>query len=404
MIIMKRFFLFILLVSSFAFAETNDRVVLTDLSIGKSVYPGDSFNVSFRIKNLYDWELSDVNVRATGGYPLLRVSPKDIAHIGGILPHQSSDVLSTVLSVEPDAISGDYTFFIEASFITFAYNTNVQTHTTSIPVTVKVLGTPSLVADVASSVPAEIGRGDFANLSVTVWNNGSGKAKEVWLSLSDTADIDIDFPFERLYLGEIGARSSRPVMVSVKIQDTAAPIVHEIPVKMTYSDENGQSYEQDASLAVESRKEADFALESAVGELRPDTKDNLVGVKVTNTGTKKAEEIRLSLVSRYPFFATGKTFYVDNLDINGSAVVSFHVNVDENAAAQEYPVDVEIEWKEGKTEKASLERFAVNVGNTLSAQESFVDRLLVQKDPALWIGLLGILLFLGLLFRVGRTK
>jgi len=404
MMSMKHFVVFLLLVSSVAFAESYDRVAMTDIKIDKTPYPGDQFNVSFRIKNIYDWELSDVNVRATGGYPLLRVSPKDIAHIGRILPHQSSDVLSAVLSVEPDAISGDYRFFVEASFITFAYNTNVQTHTTSMPVTVKVLGTPKLVADITASTPEEIAKGDFANISLELWNNGSGKAKDVWLYLADTADIDIDFPFERLYLGEIEARKSKGAKASFKLQDTAASLVHGIPARLSYSDEYGQEYGQDFALSVESSKEADFEAASAAGELRPDTRDDPVNVIVKNTGSRKAESIRLSMVSRYPFFATGKTFYVEKLDVGESTQVSFHVNVDENAAAQDYPADIEIEWKEGKTEKASLGRFAIKVGKNLGAQDGFYDRLVVQKDARLWLGLLGVLLFLALLFRVGRTK
>jgi len=401
---MKHLLAFLVLFSALAFAESADRVVISDLRLDKTPHPGDSFNASFRIKNIYDWELTDVNVRATGGYPLLRVSPKDVSYIRKILPHQASDMLSTVLKVEPDAVSGDYTFFIEASFITFAYNTNVQTHTTRIPITVNVLGAPSLAADVTGSTPEEISKGDFANISVEIWNNGSGKAKDIWLSLADTADIDIELPFERLYLGEIDARNSRSVRISLKVQDTAAPIVHELPAKITYADEYGNGYEHSLSLAIESSKEADFALESATGELRPGAKDALVNVKVKNTGSRKAENVRLSLVSRYPFFATGKTFYVKQLDIGETAVIGFHVNVDENAAAQDYPVDVEIEWKESKTEKASLERFAIKVGKSLGAQDSFIDRLVIQKDVRLWLGLLGIVLFLALLFRVGRTR
>ncbi len=401
---MKHFVVFLLLVSSIAFAESYDRVAITDLKIDKTPYPGDTFNVSFRIKNTYDWELSDVNIRVAGGYPFLRVSPKDIAHFDHISPHQSSDVLSTVLSVEPDAISGDYKFFVEASFITFAYNTNVQTHTTSMPVTVKVLGTPGLVADITASTPEEIAKGDFANVSLEFWNNGSGKAKDVWLYLADTADIDIDFPFERLYLGEIDARKSKGVKASFKLQDTAASLVHGIPARLSYSDEYGREYGQDFTLAVESSKEADFEVTSATGELRPDTKDDPVNVIVKNTGSRKAESIRLSIVSRYPFFATGKTFYVEKLDVGESTVVGFHVNVDENAAAQDYPADIGIEWKEGKTEKASLDRFAIKVGKNPSAQDGFYDRLVVKKEQRLWLGLLGLMLFFALLFKISRTR
>ncbi len=256
-----------------------------------------------------------------------------------------------------------------------------------------------------SSIPEEISNGDAANISIRIWNNGSGKAKDVWLDLKDTEDVDIAFQLERNYLGDIESGKSTILWVPLKLEDTAPSGLHDITAELSYSDEYGNEHRQETDLIIESKKEADFSIEAIVAErLSPDSKDNIVRINVKNTGEKKAEDIRLSLVSRYPFFATGKTFYIEELDKGGSAVVGFHVNVDENAAAQKYPVDVQIEWKEGETKKSSLERFAIEVTERSGVSAGLYDRFVVKKDPRLFLSLLGLLLFFGILLRVRRTR
>ncbi len=388
-----------------ALGQAANKVVLKDFRADGSLVAGGDFTITFRLRNIYDWELKDVNVQLEGGYPFLAESPATVGGESKLLPNSDSKPFSYTLRVDPAAGAGDYAFNIVTSFSAFTYNTESQPFENKIPVTLKVSGAPLVGAGLVSSIPAEVLEGQSVVLSVKAWNQGKDRARNVWLSAKDTKELDVAFASERIYVGDIESKGSKNVEISVKVQDEVPPDAYKLPVAIAYEGEDGKTYSKDAEFLVEVKKTADFEVTGVKqDELSAGQKDGLIEVTLRNKGTKAAKDIRLTLLAKYPFTPTGKTYYIGEIQPGEDKLASFHVDVDDQASVQNYPADLQVEWREDDTEKSSIERFALKTSPKKESTEDFWEKLWVKRDTRLLVGVAGILLFFILLSSFRKRK
>jgi hypothetical protein len=100
------------------------------------------------------------------------------------------------------------------------------------------------------------------------------------------------------------------------------------------------------SIGVTLHSEADFEIKPVQNLVKAGESEQMVSFTVKNTGTKAAEDIRLTLRANYPFTPVGNEYYIERLAPGEATVAEFHVDVDSDAAKQRYPIDVVIKWKE----------------------------------------------------------
>lgn len=397
-------FAFVLLAGP-VFAQTANKVVLRDFRISGDVAPGGEFRVYFKLRDLYNWELKDVNVQLEGGYPFLKASPVSVGYASIIRTYRDSNEFFYDLKVDDSANTGDYSFNILVHFSAFAYQSEYQTFTNTIPVKLRVSAAPQVGAGIVGSDPAEISEGQSTVLSVKVWNQGLDRAKNVWLDASDTKELDVAFAYGRSYVGDLESKGTKTVEISVRAEDGIAPATYRLPIRIEYESNNGSRYAYSSELPVEVQKAADFEISGVKqDELSANQKDGLVEINLKNTGTKTAKDIRLTLLAKYPFTPTGKTYYVSEIAPGGQQQASFHVDVDEQASVQKYPADLQVEWREDETEKSSTERFSLSTSPRKEASEDFWEKLWVRKDAKLLVGLAGLFLFFALLSSFKKTR
>lgn len=397
-------FAFVLL-AGLVSAQVANKVVLKDFRVEGDAEPGGELTVFFKLRNIYAWELKDVNVQLDGSYPFLAASPVSVGYESKVLPYTDSKAFSYSLNIDKAARAGDYSFNILVSFSAFTYNTESQPFSNVIPVTLKVFAPPDVGAGLSGSDPAELSEGQSVVLNVKVWNQGSGGAKNVWLAASGTDELDVAFASRRIYLGDIESKGARNVGIAVSVGDGVPPALYSLPFTLEYEGDNGSSYAKSGGLGVEVKKTANFEITGVrQGELIAGQKDRLVELTVRNKGTKAASDLRLTLLAKYPFTPTGKTYYLDGLAPGESKVASFHVDIDEQAAVQNYPADLQVEWKENEKEKSSLERFSLKTSPKRDVQQGFWEKLVVQQDARLLAGIGGLLLFFVILFFFKKVR
>jgi len=397
-------FAFVLLAGP-VFAQSADKVVLKDFRVSGDVSPGGEFRIYFKVRNLYNWELKDVNVQLEGGYPFLKASPVSVGYSNLIGTYKDSNEFVYTLKVDESANAGDYSFNILVHFSAFAYQSEYQTFTNTIPVKLRVSASPQVGAGIVGSSPAEISEGQSTVLSVRVWNQGLDQAKNVWLEASDTKELDVAFAYGRVYVGDLESKGTKTVDISVRAEDGVAPATYKLPLQIEYESSNGSQYVFGSELPVEVKKAAKFEITGVKqDELSANQKDGLIELNLTNTGTKTAKDIRLTLLAKYPFTPTGKTYYIGEIAPGGQQLASFHVDVDEQASVQKYPADLQVEWTEEEAEKSSTERFSLSTSPKKEASTDFWERLWVRKDAKLLASLAGLLLFFALLSSFKRTK
>jgi hypothetical protein len=158
---------------------------------------------------------------------------------------------------------------------------------------------------------------------------------------------------------------------------------------------------QTMTATVKVEKGADIEIVNATfpQKMVADAKGAEVIVYVTNLGVNSAEQVEFNLAAEYPFTPTGRTFFISEIKPGDTAAAEFHVDVDSSAAAQTFPLDMTINWKEGNNQYSDTKTFGIPVGSTsLSISVSSF----VQSN--LWIVIVVIIVLVAVVFIFFRKK
>lgn len=117
------------------------------------------------------------------------------------------------------------------------------------------------------------------------------------------------------------------------------------------------------SASVKVDKGADLEIVNATfpQPMTPDAKGAVIVVYIQNMGINSADQVEFNLAAQYPFTPSGKTFFVDQINPGETVAATFHVDVDSSAAAQNFPLDMTINWKEGNNQYSSTKTFGIPV-------------------------------------------
>jgi len=133
----------------------------------------------------------------------------------------------------------------------------------------------------------------------------------------------------------------------------------------------------------------------------PDMKNGEIILYVKNFGINTADQVQLNLAAEYPFTPTGKTYFIDGIKPGETKAAIFHVDVDSSAAAQMFPLDMTLGWKEGNTQYSDTKTFGIPV---VSAGIKYSLPILMQSNLAMAIICIVIIGFLAYFFLRRRTR
>ncbi len=335
-----------------------------------SILPGDTFTISFDVRNLLNDDLKymyvtfspDANFKVVGSdtWAYQDVIPKKEAVTASFKLKVSRDAIADVYSV-PFSITSESKIITAATGVGSIYTTSVSISQTAYA-SVEVSGRANLVPSLSGSQPGMIEAGGAeALVTVKVFNNGSDTAKDVWIMPMETEYLKIGSASRSLFLGEIapGTFATVPASVSLEIP-TGASGEYTLPMDLIFADKRGR-YEETHNMEIKVADRARFSVLPDRISLVPGTNDQRIAVSLQNTGNVAAEDVELALVAEYPLTASGRTSFIQRVEPGKSGVAYFTLDVDSKAAEQGYSAELLIRWREGETALSSSRRVSIEV-------------------------------------------
>lgn len=336
--------------------------------VPSSILPGDTFNISFDVRNMLTDDLKYLYVRFASDANF-KVLGSDTWAYQGTVPKREKVTASFLLKVSRDTLADVYSlpFLVtsESKIITAAtgvgsiYATSVSI-TQTLYASVEVSGRARLVLSLSGSQPGMIeAGGKEALVTLKVFNNGGDTAKDVLLVPRDTEFLKVGSASGSIFLGEIKPRSSATATVSLQVPSGASG-KYVLPVGLTFSDKR-DSYDESVGMEIKVADRALFSVLHGRIALVAGRNDQRIGVRLQNDGNVAAEDVDLTLVAEYPLTTSGRTSFIQRLEPGEQDTAYFTLDVDSKAAEQKYPAELLISWREGENPLSASRRFAVEV-------------------------------------------
>jgi len=382
----------------FAQASSGDAgLVLKDIQIPADIHPGDSFDISFKVENSWYADTKEIYVYLEGGYPLLNISPTEphyIKRLGFEYLGKTSDPLSFALSVDKSATAGSYTVNVVLTYRRYAPALGVsggyERYREIIPILIKVKGRPGIEVFVKSSQPGAIGSGDEAEIRLEVVNIGTEEARNVLILLDPIDEIDVLWFSRTVYVGDILPQKSKTAVISIDVEEGIEAREYMLPIKVAYETPGREKISTSGEINITIKESVDFVIAPVANSANAGDKEKMITFNVQNSGNNLAEEIKATLRASYPFTPTGNEFFIGELQPGESTHVSFHVDVDSDAASQRYPIDIIIQWKEDDQQYSET-------------KSSFIEVFTVKGNWQTYAGIaVGVIAFLIALSRIKR--
>jgi hypothetical protein len=337
----------------FAQASSGDAsLVLRDIQIPE-IYPGDSFNISFKVENSWYSDTREIYVYLEGGYPILDISPTEphyIRRLGFEHLSKTSEPLSFNLSVDKSAFAGSYTVNVVLTYRRFTQTLGVsggyERYREIIPILIKVKGRPRIEVFVKSSQPYQIRSGDGAKVLLKAVNTGTEEARNVLVFPKSIDIIDVLWFSRSIYVGDISPQKSKTAELSIDVKESIEAKEYALPIDITYETPDGENISTSGEVVISIKESADFSISPVLNSVNTGEKEKTVIFNIKNSGNAVAKEVRATLRANYPFTPTGNEFFIGKLEPGESVNVSFHVDVDSDASPQRYPIDLIVEWEE----------------------------------------------------------
>lgn len=385
--------------SVFAQTSSGNALVLKDIYTPSDVYPGDSFNISFKVENGWYTDTKEIYIYLEGGYPLLNISPTEpqyIKRLGYEYLGKTSTPLSFDLFVDKSAPAGSYTVDVVLAYRRYANTLGLsggyERYREIIPILIEVKGRPEIGVFVKSSKPGEIRSGEEAEIHLEVVNTGPEEARNVLILSDSIEEIDVFWYSRTVYVGDVAPQKSKTAVISIDVEEDADAREYVLPVEVTYETPDGEKMSTSGEINIPIKESVDFAVFPVENRADAGDKEKMITFNVQNTGDRLAEDVKATLRASYPFTPTGNEYFVGELQPDESTQVSFHIDVDSDAAAQKYPIDIIIQWEEDDQEYSKTE-------------SSFIDVSSVESDlnRYSWIAA-GFFLILIVLIRIKKKK
>lgn len=140
------------------------------------------------------------------------------------------------------------------------------------------------------------------------------------------------------------------------VAENSAAGDYALPLRISFEDGAGKRLETDAIIPVTVDDIADLEVKPVFNEVIAGEKDKMITYELKNIGSLEADEVKAVLKASYPFTPTGNEYFVGTIKPGTVTEIAFHVDIDDDASTQRYPVDFILQWKEegkGYSDKVS---------------------------------------------------
>lgn len=340
----------------------------TDGSIDTSM---NHFNLNLDLTNSGDSCAEAVTVTTNSIF----LSEEDADN--GLTDVCGSKTIEIVLDIPPNTPAGTYPIVITG---TYTDVNNSKQYTFSDTINVYLNGNTDLNAHIVGAIPFDAYAGDTATVSILVENDGTLQAQSVHGVLSANEPIEIN-PAESFFsVGSLQPKQSYIATFSFDILKNARAQSYPMTLALVYTEKNKERTE-DIPLTFEVKKKAMFETsDSGSDVLYPNDFGKIVRIRVTNTGTDVAKEVKVQIQPQYPFTTDGSIRYIANLNPGSSSVVQFAIDVDKAATIGSYGTNVILDFQD-----AQGNNLHDSVVTSLTVQSKSLSQVLFADYWYLWL-------------------
>jgi len=304
---MKKLFLVVLILFLLPICYATEIVKLDVEAVFTDPYPvepGHSLTLSLQISNEGTTEIKNAKVQLDVNNPfiLLESSEKQIDSI----QISSSRIVEYKLFVDSSAVSAVYEIPIHITYDTTKLTKNIQ---------IRVQGTPKFKLLSMDSNP--INPGNQANISITIQNVGTGRAKRTTATFSSgSAYVKPIFSGGNVYIGDFNPGNKKEIEFNILAGDEAEYGVYTGTINITFEDESGNTIIEKFDVGILISGEPKLQIIKI--EIDQNTRE--LSIEMSNIGTAEAKAINAKLISNG---ITVDTDYVTSVSIDKRTTLKF---------------------------------------------------------------------------------
>ncbi|MGC8538703.1 MAG: COG1361 S-layer family protein, partial [Candidatus Micrarchaeia archaeon] len=328
-----------LLATAAANAQGISTLSIANLNVNPTpLVAGDHASITLQLYNSYQAELSDVNLRLEGSYPLLNFSPAQtyiISNIGGDGLYGGENTYFTFnVSVPADTPSGVYTLDLVATYQTTttttsggASYTQTEVGQSDMPITVYVHGIPNVTASIVESQPILPGE-EFSG-EIQLQNIGGGAAKNITVRIYNSSGIGI-VGSSIFNIGKLPSMATTTLPVIFQASQDIANGTYTFPLQVSYESNLNATYKKALNGSINVAVSQPQIIVSPVGAV-PQTLLNgynqSVEFAIENDGYGPAKNISISFYSGNGISMLGSvhSFFIGTLPQGGTATESIFI-------------------------------------------------------------------------------
>ena len=253
------------------------------------------------------------------------------------------DNIEIPLRLDPNAVGGTYPLTLTVSY-TDDNSTNVYTFTNSMNLLVR--GNSLLNAHIVNSNPINVYPGDTATISVLIENDGTFQATNINGVLTANQPLEVKSAQSYFSIGTLQPKQSYIATFSIEVPKDVDAIAYPLILSIRYSDAR-DTQSRTIPLFFQVKKKAIFkTIDAGSDILYKNDNNKIIRLKITNTGTDIAKEIKVQIQPQFPFTTDGSMKYIDELLPGQSNIIEFAINVDKDATIGNYGVDLILDFKD----------------------------------------------------------
>jgi len=359
--------------------NTPPRVVVSRVTLSKDVVmPGESVNVTFRLKNIGTIEAKDIKVTLTGlrsdGFTLSNLT--DAKYIES-LEGKKETVVAYTLNSAKGISEGNYSMDVRIEYKDSKNTAYTESSQFFIPVGKEYEGKPSVKVENIEYPMGSLSPGSDFNIGMDIVNTGDADAYNIKVSLNTGAEI-INKTLNTVLIDTLEKGKSQ--RVDFKMNVTSDAVTKNYPIGISVEYETGQgekavrnSLTQYIGVYVEEYKVKPKIkmenIEYPRETLSPGSDFN-IGLDLANTGDADAYNIKVSLTTGAEIVTKSlNTVLIDTLEKGNSQRVNFQMNVTSDAVTKNYLIGINVEYETGQGNKAVKDSLAQYIGVYVEKEE-----------------------------------
>lgn len=341
------FILMTILLSAFVIAQASPGTRVTVELLSQTPDPveqGQYVEVRWQVENAGSEGTNDFIFEVLPEYPFsLDPGVPSIQNLGRLGSYQVGDdafIAYYKLRVDENTLDGStelkYRYSIDGGKTWTEDSDDIRIEDTNFLISVSSVKT----------IPSNVAPGQDVTISFDIENLASSTIEDVSVELDlDDASFSPIGISDEIVVGKIPSKEKKTIEFPLAVDADAESKIHKIPVTLTYSSKQGDSYTKEFQVGIRVFEEPEYLANLETTDIYTNKKSGEVVVSISNTGISKMNFLTLELKqsSDYNILSSEK-IYIGNLDSDDFETATFNLYIDTNK--EEVPLNFIVTYKD----------------------------------------------------------